>query len=128
MKVMIKHYPLSFICLVVIWILSLMPIFPETGLENVPFIDKWTHFVMYGGFTVILWIEYTRRHKIIKTHSLLYLLLFPLLTGGLLELLQAYCTFGMRSGEWLDFAADAVGVLLGAIVGVFLSKILLPRV
>lgn len=124
MKKLLKHYPLSFICLVVIWVLSLMPVFPETGLEDVPFIDKWTHFVMYGGFTFVLWMESLLP---LSPKGRAIIIVGAALMGGLLELLQAYCTFGMRSGDWLDFAADAVGAVLGAIVGWFLSKILHPK-
>ena len=39
--------------------------------------------------------------------------------GGLMELLQAYCTT-TRSGEWLDFWSDSVGVLLGTLIGLIL--------
>lgn len=50
-------YPFSITCFILIWVLSLMPFFPETGLEDVAFIDKWTHLVMYGGTCSVLWIE-----------------------------------------------------------------------
>jgi hypothetical protein len=40
--------------------------------------------------------------------------------SGLLELLQAYCTGGHRNGDWLDFAANSLGVLLGAVFGLLL--------
>ena len=39
--------------------------------------------------------------------------------SGLLELMQAYLTT-CRSGEWLDFAANCVGVALAALVGYFI--------
>ena len=37
-----------------------------------------------------------------------------------LQLLQAYCTCGHRNGDWLDFAANSLGVLLGALIGLLL--------
>jgi hypothetical protein len=40
--------------------------------------------------------------------------------GGLVELAQAYCTGGRRSGEWLDFLANSLGVCLGVLIGLFL--------
>ena len=40
--------------------------------------------------------------------------------GGLMELLQHYCT-RTRSGDWADLCADAVGALAGVII-VFLLK------
>ena len=39
--------------------------------------------------------------------------------GGLLELLQAYATT-TRNGDWLDFAANTLGVTLGAVFGLIL--------
>lgn len=49
----IRSRPLSVLCVTVIWILSLMPI-PETPLNDVRMIDKWTHLVMYGGLCATL--------------------------------------------------------------------------
>ena len=45
----------------------------------------------------------------------------PALMGGLIELVQAYCTGGRRSGEWMDWAADSIGVAIGAVIGILLA-------
>ena len=58
----IRNYPLSSLLIVVIWVVCLIPI-PETPLSDVNLIDKWTHFVMYGSLTSVIWFEYIRRHK-----------------------------------------------------------------
>ena len=58
----IKNYPLSSLLVVAIWVVCLIPI-PETPLSDVNLIDKWTHFVMYGSLTSVIWFEYVRRHK-----------------------------------------------------------------
>ena len=58
----IKNYPLSSLLIVAIWVVCLIPI-PETPLSDVNLIDKWTHFVMYGSLTSVIWFEYVRRHK-----------------------------------------------------------------
>lgn len=108
---------MSLLCIVLIWVLSLVPYFPETPFDDVQFMDKWTHFVMYGGTTAVIWVEYLRSHTIIRWHRLLlYAIVGMVLMGGLIELLQAYCTT-TRSGEWFDFVADAIGVLLGSGIG-----------
>jgi VanZ family protein len=113
----LKHYWISIIVLVAIWILSLVPAFPETPLDDVRFIDKWVHFVMYGTFTLIIWWEYLKGHRYIDYAKLaVFAVLAPMLMGGLLEILQATCTT-CRSGEWLDFLANSVGVCLGALLG-----------
>ena len=124
----LKKYPLSICCIVLIWILSLTPIFPETPFDNVAFIDKWTHLVMYGGTCSVIWIEYLRSHTSLNTRKLfLWAFLTPILMSGLLELLQAYCTGGHRNGDWLDFAANSLGVLLGALIGLLFNSLFFHR-
>ena len=118
----VRKYPLSLFCIALIWVLSLTPIFPHTPLDNVKFIDKWTHFVMYGGTCSVIWWEYLRQHKHLDFEKLFfYAWLCPALMSGLLELLQEYCTFGHRNGDWLDFAANTTGVTLGALVGLLMN-------
>ena len=123
----VRRYPLSLLCIALIWFLSLTPFFPETPFDNVQFIDKWTHLVMYGGTCGVIWWEYLHHHQQLNKRKLL---LWPLLgmisLGGVMELLQAYCTT-TRSGEWLDFYADTVGVLLGNGVGLLMNVLYFKR-
>lgn len=116
----VRKYPFSLFCILLIWVLSLAPYFPETPLDDVVFIDKWTHLVMYGGTCTVIWWEYLRHHDILNRSKLLLTLVGMMLLGGVMELLQAYCTT-TRSGEWLDFWADSIGVLLGYIVGLLMN-------
>ncbi len=87
---------------------------------------------MYGGTCSVLWIEYLRAHPrpIPKggeaTRLFLLAWLAPILMSGLLELLQAYATT-TRSGEWLDFAANTLGVTLGTLFGLVLMTIVRKR-
>ena len=119
-----KKYPLSICCIALVWILSLTPIFPETPFDNVAFIDKWTHLVMYGGTCSVIWIEYLRSHNSLDYEKLFFwAFLMPILMSGVLELLQEYCTAGHRNGDWLDFAANSTGVILGAILGLLLNHL-----
>ena len=113
----IRRYPLSLLCIVLIWYLCIWFLPPKTPLNDVSFIDKWTHFVMYGGTCSVIWYEYLRSHRSINGWKLfLFAWLAPALMSGVIELVQAYCTTN-RSGEWLDFAANTTGCTLGAIVG-----------
>ena len=124
----VSRYPLSILCIVLIWILSLMPFFPETPFDQVEFIDKWTHLVMYGGTCSVIWWEYLRNHQILDGEKLFfYAWLCPALMSGLLELLQEYCTFGHRNGDWLDFAANTMGVTLGALIGLLMYQLWFKR-
>ena len=113
----IRKYPFSVTCICLVWILSLLPFFPETPLDNVEFIDKWVHFIMYGGTCLIIWLEYTLKHKSPDYEKLFFWAwLAPVMMGGVLELMQAYCTT-TRNGDWLDFAANSTGVTIAGIVG-----------
>lgn len=118
---LVKNYPFAVCCIAIIWILSLVPFFPETPLDDVAFIDKWVHVVMYGGTFTILWIEYAIRHRSYDYEKLFsWAWLAPVLMSGLLELIQEYCTGGHRSGEWLDFAANNTGVTLAGLIGLII--------
>ncbi len=119
-----RQYPLSLLCIAVVWVLSLTPIFPETPLDGIDFIDKWTHLVMYGGTCSVIWWEYVRSHNNLDGEKLFfYAWLAPVLMSGLLELLQAYCTGGHRNGDWFDFAANTLGVTLAVPVGLLMWNI-----
>ncbi len=118
----IRHYPLSCLCITVIWVLCLIPI-PETPLSDISLIDKWTHLVMYGGLCTILWLEYGPRHKKANRKlAFLWIVAAPMLMGGLVEVVQATCTGGTRSGDILDWLADAIGVVLGQLTGIPLAR------
>jgi hypothetical protein len=72
----------------------------------------------------VIWTEYLRHHprnQQSSTFSWRKLIrwgwLAPIIMGGLIELAQTYCTGGMRSGDWLDFLANATGTTLMLGVG-----------
>lgn len=102
-----KRNILTIIATLGIIILSLAPIPERAPLTDVPFIDKWVHFVMYGGVTIAMWIDRRCRFS-------WWSIAWPVALGGLMELAQA-CT-DYRSGDWLDFWADAFGVLLATLM------------
>lgn len=115
---LIRKYPLSAALFLVIWYLSFFTP-PHTPLDNVRFIDKWVHVAMYGGTCAVLWAEHLLRngHKSIGPRALALGWAAPVAMSGAIELLQAYCTGGRRSGDWLDLAANATGVTLALALG-----------
>ena len=119
----IRKYPFSVTCICLVWILSLLPSFPETPLDDMKLIDKWVHFIMYGGTCLVIWVEYVLKHKSADYEKLFFWAwLMPVIMGGVLEFLQAYCTT-TRNGDWLDFAANATGVTLAGIVGLIATMV-----
>ena len=114
----IRKYPLSILCILAVWYGCFFFQAPETPLDDVRLIDKWTHLVMYLVTCGAIWWEYLRSHKTVCPIRLtLWAVIAPVCMGGLIEILQAYCTGGRRSGEWLDLAADTLGVILAAGLG-----------
>ena len=113
----IRKYPVSLFLIAAIWTVCLMPI-PETPLNDVPMMDKWTHFVMFGVLSLCIISEYVYRHRKPKGWDVALVgMLLPFAMGGMIELAQAYCTGGNRSGDVMDWLADGIGVLIGAAIG-----------
>ena len=122
----IKHiltkYPFSCIIVIGTWILCFMTI-PETPLSSVRFIDKWTHSLIYLVLGISISLEYLRNTKQPSPKFIIvWVWLMPIIMGGLIEVLQSYCTNGNRSGEWLDFFADAIGSTIAVLIGILLVR------
>lgn len=123
----LTQYPFSSLCILGIWVLCLIPI-PDNPLSDVKLIDKWTHFVFYGGLCAVMWAEYGHRHAAVDWKSaMLWIVAMPIIMGGLVEIVQATCTGGNRSGDVMDWAADTVGVAIGQIIGIPLARCLSRR-
>lgn len=126
MREVLKTYPFTVIVTVGVVALSVFPIPEVEPLEEVPLIDKWVHFVMYGGLALAAWLD--SRRRVCKKQGgrsaqgrlgwgvWIFAVAYPAALGGLLELVQAYLTT-YRSGDWLDFVADCVGVALAFPLG-----------
>ena len=113
----LRRYRLTLVCAAVVLYLCLMPS-PTMPVAQVPFADKWTHVVLFFTVCTVMWAEFWRshtRHTKASRHVWIGVVL-PAAFGGAIEIAQAHLTT-TRSGDWLDFAADCVGVLLAALVG-----------
>ena len=79
---------------------------------------------MYFSLSMCVAHEYFRKHKKIgKKPLLLYIWLLPVVMGGLVEIVQATCTNGVRNGDWLDFVANGFGSTLALPVCVLLATL-----
>ena len=119
----LRRYPITLLLAVGIVLLSLLPI-PDLKMPvQVPLMDKWTHMVMYGVLTLVIWLEYRRSHQQYNAWRLLiFAFLAPIAMGGILELMQAYLTT-CRSSEWLDFVANTIGVCIGSVIGILIMTV-----
>ena len=125
---MVSKHPLkwffSILLSIVIVVLSTIPVPEVPELEDVPFFDKWVHFVMYGSLTFAMWFDRWRgKGWSMPTFSFMACsFIYPSLLGGLMELVQAYLT-SCRSGDWIDFVADVFGAALAIIISYSAWKI-----
>ena len=118
-----KDYVLTILVTVAIVVLSIIPIPEHAPLSDFPLIDKWVHMVMYGGLAFVMWFDRVVRNKG-NMSRVFWILMFvyPTLLGGLMELVQAYWTT-CRSGDWIDFEADAIGAALGLLISFLFNKL-----
>jgi VanZ family protein len=90
--------------------------FPEV---DVPFADKWVHFVMFGGFALLWLCAYPKR----QVSQYLKMLLVAAAFGSFIEIMQGILTFLGRSMEFLDAVADTVGGILGISVFIMAGRV-----
>ena len=122
----LKRYPLTWLVILTIFYLSFFKP-PQTDMETIPGIDKLVHLCMYGGLCTLLWIEYLRTHRSIHRWKILIgAIILPIALSGIIELLQSYCT-EHRGGDWMDFAANSLGVLLAALAGLYILRPIIWR-
>ncbi|MFA6780486.1 MAG: VanZ family protein [Paludibacteraceae bacterium] len=119
-----RVYGLS--CVVTLTILYLC-IARTLPVENVPKfegIDKVVHFLMYVGLAGALCLDhYRQRISFSSFRMYAWAILFPVLYGGFIEIVQG-AFFPPRSAEWADWFCDVAGTL----VGFFLAKLIYPKV
>lgn len=115
----LRRYPLSLCCVVLTWVLCLMPS-PHMDVKPPIGFDKLVHTTMYLGTCSIIWWEWLRSHPgCARRRALWPTVVLPVLMSGIIELAQEYAT-ATRSGDWWDMAANTLGVLLAVPVGLYL--------
>ena len=122
-NIFVRHYWRSALVVCCILYLSFAP--PST-FKKVPTVeneDKLVHLLMYAGLSFILMFDFLTHQKP-KYRLLLFVLIgmiFPILMGGILEIIQPIY-FAPRSGSWGDFAANSLGVIISATMVYQLKK------
>ena len=99
---------------------------PPSEFKDIPTFkheDKLVHILMYLGLVLILILDFSSalKKKNIKSNVFISLcIVFPIILGGLVEILQPMY-FAPRSASWFDWFADIAGVLI-AWGGMYLIK------
>lgn len=118
-----KQYLLTIIVTVAIVVLSTIPIPENPPLGDVPLMDKWVHMVMYGGLVFVMWVDHVVRNKWKFSWMVRFIMvLYAIALGGAMELVQAHLTT-CRSGDWIDFYADAIGVGIAVVCLIYVDKL-----
>ncbi len=88
---------------------------PESGLLNIPHFDKIVHTTLYLVFAFFLCVGFYYLNNIeLKSAGIIVVLFVGFSYGALTEIMQHYF-FESRDGNFFDFAANAIGVLLGVL-------------
>ena len=82
--------------------------------------DKFLHAAFYTVLA-LAWFLPIVKHLPFALRLSPYVVLGVTAFGGILELLQHFCTL-TRSGEWLDLLADFVGALIGVVLVWFIQS------
>lgn len=121
-----KRYPLSYICGLVIILLSVLPFEERPELSDIPLLDKWTHMVMYGGLSLVAWSEHMwHHHKPYPRRAVLFGYVYPVLLGVVMELVQWRLPY--RSCEFMDMIANTTGATITSIFGLLIAMRLISK-
>lgn len=92
---------------------------PKSFIINIPFVDKIIHFFLYFLLAILIMFGTLKKAKTTLTiRHFLFTFFISLFYGVLLEALQDFL-FIMRSGDFMDIAANATGSFVGLVVFYF---------
>jgi VanZ family protein len=99
----------------------------ELPQPPVLYFDKLVHFLMFMGVAGIVFFDntYYLRRAVGKRQIFLGSFLVPFLLGGVIEILQGYF-LPHRSGDYLDFLFNTVGIGAGILVCLLINRFLKP--
>lgn len=78
--------------------------------------DKVVHISIYFFYvlTLLFGVLYSKNNRKLTFKASLIVSIFGILYGGFMEILQHYI-FINRNGNWYDFLANSIGVIIGAL-------------
>jgi VanZ family protein len=122
MIALLKKYWVSILFVTAIFILCFMntaPL-PSPPVQN---IDKYVHSLLFLGLSGVIFFDNTSylRKAISNVRIFLSSFLFPVLLGGVIEIMQTFLT-STRSGDWMDFLFDGIGAFLGMVISWLINR------
>ncbi len=102
--------------------------FPDLSLWALLRFDSFAHAFVFAVFSFLWAVAFRKQQqiKILYRHSISAALLFSVIYGVLIEIMQ-YAIFFRRSADWLDMVSDAFGGLLGVIIFWFIYRPVLQK-
>lgn len=118
-----RIYGLSCVTTLAILYVCIARSIPSVPMPKFPYEDKLIHFLMYLVLSCVFCYElFRQRFTFLDKKMWGWGMLFPILYGGLIEILQENF-FPPRTGEWMDWLSDILGVL----IGFFVCKYIFPK-
>lgn len=94
---------------------------PGISLPSIAGADKWVHGLMYAILGIaICWDSI--RLKMSGWLLWLIAMVLPMVYGGIIEIAQERW-FAPRSGEWMDWLADCIGVVVGVVLVMIIKRL-----
>ena len=87
---------------------------PRVTLPPITGADKWVHGVMYLVLALVMMWD-NKKVGLKTSYSWVIVVLFSAIFGGFIEVLQEQF-FYPRTGDWMDWLADCIGVIVAIIV------------
>ena len=118
-----RIYGMSIVMSLFILYMSIVKELPDFYIPSFSFQDKVLHGGAYTVLTIILCYELFRQSFSFSSKQMIgWSIFYPILFGGLIEVVQQNF-FPPRCGEWSDWLADIIGVL----IGYFIAKYFVPK-
>ncbi|MDR0973085.1 MAG: VanZ family protein [Prevotellaceae bacterium] len=96
--------------------------------HEIPYFDKWVHFLMYAGLCTLLWSEFFRAHALpypLK-RGWIGACALPIIFSALIEIGQSLTLY--RSGDVMDFLCNSLGAICAGCVATYIYNPFYKRI
>jgi VanZ family protein len=102
----------AFIAYMAVMLMAFLLPIPNAPQVEAHYADKLVHLGIFFGFALLFWMD--------QRPSMWWTLAASWAFAGIIELLQGLLPY--RDGDWLDFAAGALGATLGTLTLLWLRR------